>query len=65
MVVKRGFAGNLIFGYGFRPAAAAWENHYSGLLEGAGFERRTSCGVVFYHRIRDIAVAIHGDDFTF
>jgi hypothetical protein len=23
------------------------------------------CGVVFYHPIRDIALVVHGDDFTF
>ena len=30
-----------------------------------GFERGIACGVVFYHRERDIALAVHGDDFTF
>ena len=30
--------------YGFRPAAAAWEKHYSELLEGVGFERGNACG---------------------
>ena len=33
--------------YGFRPAAAAWEKHYAGLLESVGFKRGDSCGVVF------------------
>ena len=51
--------------YGFRPAAAAWEKHYSELIEGVGFERGVSCGVVFYHAERDISLAVHGDDFTF
>ena len=51
--------------YGFRPAAAAWEKHYSGLLEGIGFERGNACGVIFYHEGRDISLAVHGDDFTF
>ena len=51
--------------YGFRPAAAAWENLYSGLLCGVGFERGESCGVVFYHPERDLSLAAHGDDFTF
>ena len=35
--------------YGFRPAASAWEKHYSGLLEAEGFRRGTGCGVVLYH----------------
>ena len=51
--------------YGFRPAAAAWEKHYAGLLEGVGFERGNACGVIFYHEERDISLAVHGDDFTF
>ena len=51
--------------YGFRPAAAAWEKLYCGLLEGVGFARGDSCGVVFYHVERDLSVAVHGDDFTF
>ena len=51
--------------YGFRPAAAAWEKHYSELLESIGFMRGISCGVIFYHRGRDVSLAVHGDDFTF
>ena len=51
--------------YGFRPAAAAWEKHYSEKLEECGFSRGVSCGVVFYHADRDIAGVVHGDDFTF
>ena len=51
--------------YGFRPAASAWEKHYSALFEGVGFERGRSCGVVFYHVERDLSQAVHGDDFTF
>ena len=48
-----------------RPAAAAWEKHYAGLLESVGFERGNACGVIFYHEERDISLAVHGDDFTF
>ena len=51
--------------YGFRPAASAWEKHYSELFEGVGFEKGRSCGVVFYHEGRDVSLAVHGDDFTF
>ena len=61
-----GFCGKLDFWlYGFRPAASAWEKYYAGLFEGVGFERGVSCGVVFYHKGRDLSVAVHGDDFTF
>ena len=41
--------------YGFRPAAAAWEKLYSSKLVGAGLVRGASCGVVFYHKERDIS----------
>ena len=51
--------------YGFRPAAAAWEKLYSSKLEEVGFERELSRGVVFYHRSRDLSLAVHSDDFTF
>ena len=29
-----------------------------------GFKRGESCGVVVYHKERDISMAVHGDDFT-
>lgn len=51
--------------YGFRKAASAWEALYSSLLEGVGFKRGVSCGVVFYHPGRDVSLSVHGDDFTF
>jgi hypothetical protein len=48
-----GMCGKLDFWlYGFRPAAVAWEKHYSELLESVGFKRGVSCGVVFYNRER-------------
>ena len=60
-----GFCGKLNFWlYGFRPAAAAWEKHYAGLLEKEGFIRGMSCGVVYYHPGRDLSLSVHGDDFT-
>ena len=52
--------------YGFRPAAAAWESLYAGLLEGVGFKRGMTCGVILYHAEWDISSSgVHGDDFTF
>ena len=51
--------------YGFRPAASAWEDHYSEKLEHAGFVRGQACAVLFYHEERDLSLAVHGDDFTF
>ena len=51
--------------YGCRPAASAWENHYSSLLGKAGFRRGLASPVVFYHPERDVSCVVHGDDFTF
>ena len=51
--------------YGFRPAAHAWEHHYSKELEACGFERGDACSVIFYHEERDLSCVVHGDDFTF
>ena len=63
---EAGVCGKLNFWlYGFRPAAAAWEKLYSQRLESVGFVRGKGCGVVFWHQQRDIALAVHGDDFTF
>ena len=60
-----GMCGKLNFWlYGFRKAASAWEQHYAELFEGVGFVRGITCGVVFYHEERDVAVVVHGDDFT-
>ena len=51
--------------YGLRSAAAAWESHYAGKLEGIGFVRGVSTPVSFYHPEKDISLVVHGDDFTF
>jgi hypothetical protein len=47
--------------YGCRPAASAWENHYSSLLGKAGFRRGLASPVVFYHPGRDMSCVVHGD----
>ena len=49
---------------GFGPAAAAWEKYNREKLESVGFVRAESCGVIFYHPVMDVAIAVHGDDFT-
>ena len=50
--------------YGFRKAASEWERFYSKKLEEADFQRGSGCPVLFYHREKDLAVAVHGDDFV-
>ena len=51
--------------YGFRPAAANWENHYAAKLEGVGFRRGLATPVAFFHEGMDVNLVVHGDDFTF
>ena len=56
-----GVCGKLNFWlYGFREAAVAWEELYSGKLVENGFKRGLTCVVVFYHAGRDISLVVHG-----
>ena len=49
--------------YGFRKAASEWERFYAQSLEEGGFDRGVGCPVLFYHRQKDLAIVVHGDDF--
>ena len=51
--------------YGCRPAARAWEERYSKVLEDAGFNRLRCSPVAFAHRERDLVGVCHGDNFVF
>ena len=51
--------------YGCRPAAQAWEEHYSRVLKECGFKRLQSVPVAFVHETRDLMGVVHGDDFVF
>ena len=51
--------------YGCRKAGQAWEDHYSHVLDTAGFDRGTASPVCFTHRARNLWCVVHGDDFTF
>jgi hypothetical protein len=63
---KPGVCGKLVHWlYGFRPAAQAWESHYSGNLESIGFERGKASPVSFFDPASDVSCLVHGDDFTF
>jgi hypothetical protein len=35
------------------------------MFEENGFARGKACAVIFHHKERDLALAVHGDDFTF
>ena len=64
--VEEDECGKLIYWlYGCRPAAQAWEEHYSGVLTTVGFKRLLSSTVAFYHPERDLVGVVQGDDFVF
>ena len=48
--------------YGFRKAASEWERFYASKLQEAGCVRGSGCPVLFYHSLRDVAMAVHGED---
>ena len=50
--------------YGTRDAATNWEAHYTRLLLEAGFVQGLASPCIFYNKVRDIRVVVHGDDFT-
>ena len=49
---------------GTRDAGKLWEDTYTRALEHAGFVTGATNPCVFYHKVRDITVFVHGDDFT-
>ena len=64
--VEEDECGKLVYWlYGCRPAAQAWEEHFSGVLTAVGFKRLLSSPVAFYHSERDLVGVVHGDDFVF
>ncbi len=51
--------------YGTRGAADGWQEECSSaLVSDMGFEQGQSSPCVFIHHEKDIAVSVHGDDFT-
>ena len=55
----------MVWLYGMRGAAQAWEEHFAGKLEAVGFRRGKAAPTVFYHPERGVRLVVHGDDFTF
>jgi hypothetical protein len=49
--------------YGTRDAPQIWASEVAMALEGLGFERSVNQPSVYFHRVREIVVAIHVDDF--
>ena len=50
--------------YRTRDAGAIWEETFAGALMAMGFVRGAASACCFYHPTRDIAIVVHGDDFT-
>ena len=50
--------------YGTRDAGMIWEQCYRDALEHIGCSSGVSNPCLFHHAERDIAVVVHGDDFT-
>ena len=50
--------------YGTRDAGKLWEDTYTQVLEGIGFQTGVSNPCVFFHPARNISIVVHGDDFT-
>ena len=50
--------------YGTRDAGMLWEQVYTEALKGAGFVQRAASPCCFFHPTWEVAVVVHGDDFT-
>ena len=50
--------------YGTRDAGKIWEDTYTQVLHNIGFVAGESNPCIFYHKVKDISVVVHGDDFT-
>ena len=50
--------------YGTRAAADGWQQEYSGFLRSIGFRQGAACPCLFINSDRQLAVSVHGDDFT-
>ena len=50
--------------YGTRAAADGWQQEYSGFLRSIGFRQGAACPCLFINSEKQLAVSVHGDDFT-
>ena len=63
--VEKGILGFLIrCAYGTRDAGAIWEETYAEALVALGFSRGAASPCCFFHKDKDVAIVVHGDDFT-
>ena len=50
--------------YGTRRAADGWQQEYAGALISLGFTQGVASPCLFFHKERQLATSVHGDDFT-
>ena len=50
--------------YGTRAAADGWQQEYAGFMRSVGFRQGEASPCVFHHSERQLAISVHGDDFT-
>ena len=50
--------------YGTRAAADGWQQEYSSFLKSIGFRQGEACPCLFFNASRNLAISVHGDDFT-
>ena len=50
--------------YGIMAAADGWQQEYSSFLRGLGFVQGEACPCLFVCAERELALSVHGDDFT-
>ena len=50
--------------YGTRAAADGWQQEYFGFLRSVEFKQGVACPCLFVNSDRQLAVSVHGDDFT-
>ena len=48
--------------YGTGAIGKLWEDTYTHAMEHAGFVTGTANHCVFFHKVRDITIVVHGDD---
>ena len=50
--------------YGTRAAADGWQQEYSRFMRSVGFQQGETSPCIFTHKLKGLAVSVHGDDFT-
>ncbi len=61
---REGMCAKLVLSlYGTRDAPQTWQKCYTKSMRQLGFKTTATSPCIFYHQVRDIITAVHGDDF--